>query len=505
MAIDSYTPPGYSWYPRGVPGGIGRIIMSNSIAEPRTRRWLGLILIAAAQFVVIMDTSIIGVALPGIQRDLGFTSQSLSLSWVFNAYVIAFGGLLLLGGRLADVFGARKIFAIGWAVLIVGSVVAGAANSVGLEIAGRVLQGGGAALIAPAALTLLMMLFGGTPQLPKAFAVYGAAAPIGGTVGVFLGGVLTEYVSWPWVFYVTIPIALAVLAFTGRALPSTPRAISGRVGMGGALTATAGLAALVFAIVRAPERGWLTLETLAATFLGVALLATFFIIQARARQPLLRLALLRAPQLGTANLAQLLLGAAWVTMWFFLNLYLQEVAGASAFAAGAALLPMTGIIVLGMVAVAPRLQARLGARTLVVAGLVILAGGLGWLSLIRPDGNYWADVLPASLIAAVGMSLAFVPSLGTAIAAAPMAEAGVASGLVSTSYQIGSAVGLASLGAIAASITGGRVDPVSLTGGYSAAFLGAALVAFGGAIVAFVGLRTTRAAGVGTAREGIDA
>ncbi|MDQ2653884.1 MAG: MFS transporter, partial [Chloroflexota bacterium] len=293
--------------------------MSSSTTQPRTRRWLGLLLIAAAQFVVIMDTSIIGVALPDIQRDLGFTPQS--LSWVFNAYVIAFGGLLLLGGRLADVFGARKIFAIGWVVLIVGSVLAGAANSVGLEIAGRVLQGGGAALIAPAALTLLMMLFGGTPDLPKAFAVYGAAAPIGGTVGVFLGGVLTEYASWPWVFYVTIPIAVAVLALTARALPSTGRAASGRIGLAGALTATAGLAALVFAIVRAPELGWLTLETLGTALLGVALLATFFMIQARAQQPLLRLALLRAPQLGAANLAQLLLGAAWVTMWFFLNLY----------------------------------------------------------------------------------------------------------------------------------------------------------------------------------------
>ncbi|RFA11692.1 MFS transporter [Subtercola boreus] len=464
--------------------------MSSTPTEARKRRWLGLTLIAAAQFVVIMDTSIIGVALPDIQRDLGFAPES--LTWVFNAYVVAFGGLLLLGGRLADVFGARKIFVVGWIVLIVGSVVAGAANSVGAEITGRILQGAGAALVAPAALTLLMIVFGGTAELPKAFAVYGAAAPIGGTAGVFLGGVLTEYASWPWVFYVTIPIALVVVALTPTSLPRTTRGSAAGVGIGGAFTATLGLAVLVFSIVRASDIGWLSAETLLTAATGLALLTAFFVIQARSRQPLLRLGLLRAPQLGAANLAQFLLGAAWVTMWFFLNLYLQKVLAASAFAAGAALLPMTVIIVLGMVFVAPRLQARLGARALVVAGLAILSAGLLWLSFARPDGTYAIDVLPASAVAAIGMSLAFVPSLGTAISAAPMHEAGVASGLVSTSYQIGSALGLAGLGALAVAITGNSSAPPELTDGYSAAFLGAAVVAAVGAVVAFVGLRTRR-------------
>ena len=455
------------------------------------KRWLGLALIATAQFVVIMDTSIIGVALPDIQHDLGFTPES--LSWVFNASVVAFGGLLLLGGRLSDAFGARKIFALGWIILIAGSLLAGAADSVALELAGRAVQGAGSALIAPAALTLLMMIFGGTPDLPKAFAVYGAAAPIGGTAGVFLGGVLTEYASWPWVFYVTIPIALIVRAFTATALPRTTRKASGSIDIAGAVTVTAGLAAIVYAIVNAPEVGWLTVATLGVLAAGVILLVIFFIIQARSRNPLLRLGLLREPLLGAANGAQLLLGAAWVSMWFFLNLYLQQVLGVSAFAAGAALLPMTGLVVLVMIAVAPRLQARFGAKALIVSGLLVLAAGLGWLSLIRPDGNYVVDVLPASLVAALGMSLAFVPSLGTAISAAPPAETGVASGLVSTSYQIGSALGLAVLTAIVYGISGADASAVELTAGYSAAFIGAGILALLGAIVTAIAMTPPRA------------
>lgn len=452
--------------------------------------WLGLALIATAQFVVIMDTSIVGVALPYIQRDLGFTAES--LSWVFNAYVVAFGGLLLLGGRLSDAFGARKIFVTGWLVLIAGSVLAGAATSVGAEIAGRAIQGAGSALIAPAALTLLMMLFGGTADLPKAFAIYGAAAPIGGAAGVFIGGVLTEYTSWPWVFYATIPLALIVLAFTATALPRTERGASGPIDIAGAVTVTGGLAAVVYGIVMAPEVGWLTPTTIGALAVGVALLIAFFVIQSRSRTPLLRLGLFKAPQLGAANGAQLVLGGAWVSMWFFLNLYLQQVLGASAFAAGAALLPMTGLVVLVMVGIAPRLQTRFGAKPLIVAGLVILAAGLLWLSFIRPDGNYVVDVLPASLIAALGMSLTFVPSLGTAINAAPPSETGVASGLVSTSYQIGSALTLAILTAVAYGVAGTHPAPAALTAGYSAAFLGAAVLALAGALVSAIAMKTPK-------------
>ena len=455
-------------------------------AAPAKRRWLGLALIAAAQFVVIMDTSIIGVALPDMQAELGFTPES--LSWVFNAYVIAFGGLLLLGGRLSDLLGARKVFVTGWIILALGSVLAGVATNVGLEIAGRAVQGGGAALIAPAALSLLMALFGGTNELPRAFAVYGAAAPIGGTAGVFLGGVLTEYASWPWVFYITVPIAVLVIVLTPGALPSIAGQ-RGSVDIVGAVTGTAGLAALVYGVVRAPEVGWAATETLIALGGGIALLVLFFIVQARSRQPLLRLGIFRAPQLGAANIAQLLLGAAWVPMWFFLNLYLQQVLGAGAFAAGAALLPMTILIVLGMTLVAPRLLAKFGAKPLIVAGFAFLAAGLVWLAFARADGAYVLDVLPASLVAAFGMALAFVPSLGTAIGAARPDETGVASGLVNTSYQIGSAVGLAALTVLSSVVATGGTSAVDLTRGYAAAFIGAAVVAALGGVIAGVTLR----------------
>ena len=452
------------------------------------RRWWALALIATAQFMVIMDTSIIGVALPRIQAELGFSQEN--LSWVFNAYVIAFGGLLLLGGRLSDLLGAKRVFAAGWVVLLAGSVVAGAAGTVWVELTGRAAQGVGAALIAPSALTLLMMLFGGTPkELTKALALYGAAAPAGGTAGVFLGGVITEYVSWPWVFYVNVPIALIVLAATPALMPGSP-AQRGGTDVAGAVTVTGGLAAAVYAIVRAPEAGWGSTTTVVGLLVAVVLLAAFVALQARRRSPLVRLGIFRTPDLAAANLAQLLLGAAWIPMWFFLNLYLQQVLGLGAFASGSALLPMTTVIMLIMIVVAPRLAARFGTKAMVVAGLAVLAAGLGWLSFVRPTGTFWIDVLPASLVTAAGMALAFIPSLGTAISSARPEEGGLASGIVNTSYQVGSALGLAAMTAVASALGAGQTeDTALLTDGLSSAFAGAAVIAVAGALLAGLTLR----------------
>lgn len=461
--------------------------MSTTTAS---RRWKGLALIAAAQFMVIMDTSIIGVALPKMQADLGFSQEN--LSWVFNAYVVAFGGLLLLGGRLSDLLGARRVFTSGWLVLLAGSVVAGVAATPAVELAGRAVQGAGAALIAPSALTLLMMTFGSNPkELTKALALYGAAAPAGGTAGVFLGGVITEYLSWPWVFYLNIPIAVLVFVLTPAFLPAGG-ARSGSVDVLGALTVTGGLGAAVYAVVRAPEVGWSSASTWVALGVAAALLVVFVLVQVSRREPLVRLGILRTPNLGAANLAQLLLGGAWIPMWFFLNLYLQQVLGYSAFPSGAALLPMTGLIMLGMIALAPRAMAAFGPKAMVVTGMVLLAAGLGWLSLVRPDGSFWVDVLPASLVAALGMSLAFIPSLGTAISSARPEEGGLASGIVNVSYQVGSALGLAAMTAIAAGAGASRLgDTHALTDGFSAAFVGAAVIALVGAVAAALTLRTS--------------
>ena len=468
---------------------------------PTRRRWFGLALIAAAQFVVIMDTSIIGVALPKMQEDLGFSPGG--LSWVFNAYVVAFGGLLLLGGRLSDLLGARRVFTAGWVVLLAGSAVAGAAGDVATELAGRAVQGIGAALIAPSALTLLMVTFGANPkELTKALALYGAAAPAGGTAGVFLGGAITEYASWPWVFYLNIPIAAVVLAAIPRLMPVVPGSRGSQDWLG-AVTVTGGLAAGVYAIVRAPEVGWGSAETAVVGMGSLLLLAVFLLAQATRRRPLLRLGILRTPNLAAANIAQLLLGAAWVPMWFFMNLYLQQVLGLSAFPSGAALLPMTVLIMVGMVVVAPRVMARFGPKHTLLVAMVVLTAGLAWLSFVRPDGSFVVDVLPASLVAAAGMSLAFIPSLGIALSSAPREEGGLAAGLVNTSYQVGSALGLDAMTAVAAAYGADRAgDLAAMTDGYSAAFLGAAmLAALGTAVAAITVLFPHRAASAAGAPE----
>jgi EmrB/QacA subfamily drug resistance transporter len=456
------------------------------------RRWWALAVLAAAQFMVIMDTSIIGVALPEMQKDLGFSQGE--LQWVFNAYVIAFGGLLLLGGRLSDLLGARKVFNAGWVVMIAGSVVAAAAQTAWVEVLGRAVQGVGGALIAPAAMTLLMMLFGHNPkELGKAMALYGAAAPAGGTAGVFLGGVFTEWLSWPWVFIIYVPIGLATLAAT-KLLPSV-ESRRGSVDVMGAVAVTAGLALTVFAVVRAPEVGWGSTGTVLQLTGAAALLILFFLIQKSVREPLMPLGIWRVPRLGPANLAMTLLGAAWIPMWYFLNLYLQQVLGYGAFASGAALLPMTVLLMIFMTAITARLMGRFGAKPLIAGGLLLLAAGLLWLSAVEPTGTFLVDVLPASLVAALGMSLAYIPAMMAAMSGAPQEQAGLASGIVNTTYNVGSALGLAALTAVAMSQGAGEpADLPALTDGFSSAFVGAAVIAAVGGVSTLLLMRGDKAA-----------
>jgi EmrB/QacA subfamily drug resistance transporter len=458
---------------------------------PHPRRWWALGLIAAAQFMVIMDTSIIGVALPEIQQALGFSQGD--LSWVFNAYVIAFGGLLLLGGRLSDLLGARRVFIAGWAVLTAASLVAGLAESVEVEIAARAFQGVGAALIAPSALTLLMTLFAHEPrELTRALALYGAAAPAGGTAGVFLGGVLTEWIDWRWVFFINIPIGLAALAASGSVLPAGT-ARRGAIDWAGAVSVTGALSLTVFGIVRGNEVGWSSLETTATLAAATILLVAFLAIQARRRAPLMRLGVFRTPNLPAANLTIALLGAAWIPLWFFLNLYLQQVLGYGAFEGGSALLPMTVLIMLVMVGVTGAVISRFGFRPPAVAGLVLLAAGTAWLAFVPADGSFVVNVLPASLVAALGMALAYIPALNAALSGVAPHEGGLAAGIVNTSYQVGSALGLAAMTAVATAYGADRLgDPVALTEGFSAAFVGAAVIAAAGALAAAAWLRNLR-------------
>ena len=455
--------------------------------HPYPQRWRALAVIATAQFLVIMDTSIIGVALPDMQESLGFSPSS--LSWVFNAYVIALGELLLLGGKLSDLFGARRIFAAGFTILTAASLAAGLASSAGAEIAARAAQGVGAALIAPAALTLLITNFSHDPrELGRAMALYAAAAPAGGTAGVFLGGVLTEWLDWPWVFYVNVPIGLAVLFYTPRVLPRGNRT-GGRIDLLSAVTVTAALSLLVLGVVRGPEIGWTDASTVWSIGGGAALLAVFAVLQATRRDPLMPLGIFRTKDLAAGNAVMALLGAAWVPMWFFLNLFLQQVLGYGPFEAGASLLPMTVLMMILMVGVTGRLIARLGNRRVLVSGLLALAGGLMILTAVSPDSRFTEVALPASLVAALGMSLAYIPAMLSSMAHAAPSQAGLASGIVNTTYQIGSALGLAAMTAVATSAGATEVgNPVALTDGYSAAFAGAAGIALFAAVVAAVSI-----------------
>ncbi len=460
-----------------------------SLPDPDPQRWKALALLCAAQFIVILDTSIIGVALPAIQSDLGFTDEG--LSWIFNAYVIAFGGLLLLGGKMADVFGARRIFLWGFAILTAASVVAGLAGSQSVLLMGRALQGVGAALIAPAALTILMRLFGARPaELGRAFGFWGASAAAGGTAGVFLGGVITEWMSWSWTFLINIPLGLAVLAIGPSLLPAT-KGSRGAIGLADSVLVTGAIVAAVYAIVTGEQVGWFVPQTMTLLGSAAVLLAVFTGLQAISKSPLLPLRIFRAPGLTAGNVIMALLGAAWIPLWFFLNLYLQTVLDLSAFGSGLALLPMTLVIMLMMVRVTGPLIGRIGVKPLMVSGLLALALALALFAGLPADGIFVADVLPISLLAALGMSLAYIPVTMTGMGGAAPQDTGLASGLINTTYQVGSALGLAVMVSLAAS--SGAASEEALAG-YQTAFRGAALIAGVAALAALFLVRGTTSA-----------
>ena len=406
------------------------------MATQQPRRWKALAVLSLAQFLIIMDTSVIGVALPTIQQQFGF-SQS-DLQWIFSAYVIVFGALLLLGGRLSDIIGQRRIFVIGFAILTAASVVAGIASSGNVLIAARALQGIGAALIAPSALSIVMNLFTIPSERNKAMGFWGAAAPAGGTAGVFLGGIITAYVDWSWVFLINVPIGIAVLALSGVLLPKGDnKRQTGRVDYPGALSITGGLVLLVYAIVTANDAadgGWLSLQTVSLLSGSGILLAAFLAIQKRSRDPLIPLRIFRTTNLFASNVVMALLGAAWIPMWFFLNLYLQQIQGYGPFESGLALLPMTVAIMVLMIGASSKLIRRLGLKHSLVGGLGLLAVAmLMFVATPSTKGNFITHLLLASLVAAGGMSLAYIPALMSAVSYVRKEESGLASGIVNTS------------------------------------------------------------------------
>jgi EmrB/QacA subfamily drug resistance transporter len=453
---------------------------------------LALLLLAAAQFVVVLDASIVNVALPSIGSALDFSQDN--LSWVVNAYVLVFGGFLMLGGRLADLLGRRRMFVIGLILFAAASLAGGLAQSEGWLIAARAVQGLGGALLSPAALSMLTVLFAEGAERNRAMGVWGAVAGSGGAVGVLLGGMLTQWAGWEWVLFVNVPVATLAALAAFRVLPESRRDGPRHFDVAGAVTVTAGLTTLVYALVDASDAGWLSTQTLGLGALALALLASFVLIEHRTKDPLVPFSIFKLRTLTASNIVALLVAAALFAMFFFVSLYMQQVLGYSALKAGLSYLPLAvGIII--SAGVASQLVTKIGYKPVFFAGMVLAAIGLLWFSQVSADGDYLSDILFPSLVVAAGLGFAFVPMMIAAVAGVEPARAGLASGLINTSQQIGGALGLAILASVANSRTDSAMEaaggaqsalPQALTEGFQAAFLVGAGFAIVGAILVLV-------------------
>jgi EmrB/QacA subfamily drug resistance transporter len=460
----------------------------------RTNPWLVLVIVGLAQFMVVLDATIVNVALPSIQRGLHFSADS--LQWVVNGYTLAFGGFLLLGGRAADLFGRKRLFIAGIALFSAASLINGLAGSAGVLVAGRALQGLGGALVSPAALSVLTTTFAEGAERTKALSVWSAVAVGGGAVGLLLGGVLTDLLSWQWIFFVNVPVGVGAIALAMRFVPESRAPGVGRgVDIGGAVAVTAGLMVLVYAIVNARTAGWISGPTLALGALAVALLTAFVWLELRLRHPLIRLGIFRMRSLTTANVVMLLVAAGMFAMFFFASIYVQEVLGYTPLKAGLAFLPVTAGIIAGA-GLSQQLIQRVGVRAVGVAGMAIAAAGLLMLSRIPVAGTYLGDLLPGLMTMSIGMGLTFVPITLIATTNVEAADAGLASGLLNTAQQLGGALGLAVLSTLAANATSSQLLSLgtapsstatasALVAGYHVAFLaGAGLMAAGSVLLA---------------------
>src|SRR4051794_10229436 len=466
----------------------GQALLMESADTPRAK-WLALALLAAAQFVVVLDASIVNVALPSIGRALDFSQDN--LSWVVNAYTLTFGGFLLLGGRMADLIGRRRLFVAGLILFALASLAGGLSTTDGQLIAARAVQGLGAALLSPAALSLITVIFAEGAERNRALGVWGAVAGSGGAVGVLLGGMLTQWAGWEWVLFVNVPIGLLAAALATRLLPESRNDGARHFDVAGAVSITAGLSLLVYALVDAPSSGWGSTKTIVLLAVAAVLIAAFVMIERNSRAPLVPFpGIFRSRTITGINLTALFIAMALFSMFFFVSLYMQQVLGYDALKAGVSYLPLAmGIIV--SAGLASGLTTRFGFKPVLIAGLILTAGGLIWFSQVSPDGGYVSDILFPSLLAAVGLGFAFVPMTVAAVSGVRAHEAGLASGLINTSQQVGGALGLAILASIANSRTGdvlagGSPMPVALTEGFQRAFMVGAGFAILGAILATV-------------------
>lgn len=441
-------------------------------SEALDKRWIALALLCVAQFVVVLDASIVNVALPTIGEALDFTESN--LPWVVNAYVLTFGGFLLLGGRMADLLGRRRVFMGGLILFAIASLAGGLATNSGQLIAARAVQGLGAAILSPAALSIVATTFRDGAERNKALGVWGAVAGSGGAAGVLLGGVLTDTLGWEWVLWVNVPIGIAAAAIAPSLIAESRDEGGVRTfDAAGAVTITAGLSILVYALVDANDTGWGSTQTIGLLALSALLLIAFVVIERRSRAPLVPFSIFRIRTITGANVAGILIGASLFSMFFFISLYMQQVLGYSPIKAGLSYLPLAVSIILSA-GIASQLVTKVGFKPILATGMVLIAAGLVWFSQISVDGTFLSDVLGPSLLAAVGLGFSFVPVTIAAVSGVPDHEQGLASGLINTSQQVGGALGLAILAAISISVTGSSRDPAVLVEGFQDAFLAGA-------------------------------
>jgi EmrB/QacA subfamily drug resistance transporter len=444
-------------------------------------RWIALYVLCLASLMIVLDMTIVNVALPSIKADLGFSETS--LAWVVNAYLLTYGGCLLLGGRLGDLLGHRRLFLIGIALFTLSSLACGVATHKGFLIAARSVQGIGGAVASAVALSLMMMLFTEPAERAKAMGIFGFVAAGGGSVGVVLGGVLTDFLNWHWIFLVNVPIGALVVFLSLRLLPSMPGSAQGeRIDLGGAATITGALILAIYAIVNGNQAGWTSAQTLGLLGGSAALLAAFLWVESHIRLPLVPLRLFRKRNFSTANVVGVLWAAAMFAWFFLAALYMQFVLGYSPLQIGLAFLPSSLIMAVFSIGLSARLVMRFGISRPLATGLGLATAGLALFIRLPVDGSFLTDVLPSMILLGFGAGMAFNPVLLAAMNDVDQSEAGLASGIVNTAFMMGGALGLAVLASVAASRTSslsasGEGHLAALTGGYHLAFLVGAIFA----------------------------
>ncbi|MFF3453805.1 MFS transporter [Streptomyces sp. NPDC002730] len=448
------------------PSDVEQSLIPASAARS-SRTWAVILAACAGQFLVVLDVSVVNVALPSMRADLGLSTTG--LQWVLNAYSIAFAGFMLLGGRAADIFGRKRMFLVGLGLFTAASVAGGLAQEGWQLLAARAVQGLGAAVLAPATLTILTAAVPPGPARTRAIGTWSAVGAAGGAAGGLVGGALTDLLSWRWVLLINVPVGALVLVGAAIWLTESRAGDGRRLDLPGAVLVTGGLAAVAYGIVQTEESGWTAPATLLPLLCGLAVLGVFVAVEARTGAPLMPLKVFRSRAVSAANVAMLVCGSASFAMWFFMTVYAQNVLDYTPFRAGLALIPSSLSVIVGS-KLAPRLMAKAGARNVAVIGALVAATGFGWQSRMTADGTYLASILGPGILMMAGVGLAATPLASLATSGAAPGDAGLVSGLINTSRTMGGALGLAVLSTVAAARTAGGTNPEALTAGYALAF-----------------------------------